>query len=193
MRCKRRAEWLFIAGALVAGCANPAQRSVAGPPSASPSSSASVVPIHVQMQSGGGREVTIVESVRGRKVYTIRAQSGEMQQSGTNRGSGDFVRPHVTFVARNGTRTFADAPRARISEADKSVVMTGGVRARTSTGSVLTCDTLRYDGNTERLHGSGNVRLTAPNGPGGDLVEVDGDRLDGDVRLQDVKITRNHG
>ena len=69
--------------------------------------------------------------------------------------------------------------------ADKSVVMTGGVRARSQDGNVLHCDRLRYDGQSERVHGDGNVRLSTPGG----LILV-GDTLDGDARLQNVFVRK---
>ncbi|MBV9407942.1 MAG: hypothetical protein JO164_03910, partial [Candidatus Eremiobacteraeota bacterium] len=45
-------------------------------------------------------------------------------------------------------------------------------------------DTLTYNANAERLHGEGHVRLVAPNG-----LQLAGEHLDGDVRLQDVRVT----
>ncbi len=64
----------------------------------------------------------------------------------------------MTFVDRAG-RTVADAPKAQVTERDKSVVMTGGVRARTSQGNLMTCDVLTYIGASEKLRGEGHVRL----------------------------------
>ena len=155
-------------------------------PSAGPTSTA--VPIRIETRGGDGQYVTIVETVRGRKVYTIRALSGSMQRNGTNEATGDLEQPHITFVDRSGSTTVADAPKARVAERDKSVVMTGGVHARTSAGTVLTCDKLTYKGNTERFFGEGHVRLTSSSSNG--EIAIGGDRIDGDVKLQDVKITR---
>lgn len=156
-------------------------------PFAEPSSTA--VPIRIETRAGGGQYVTIVETIRGRKVYTIRALSGSLQQTGTNQATGDLEQPHITFVDRTGAHTVADAPKARIAERDKSVVMTGGVHARTSAGTVLTCDTLTYRGANERFLGEGHVLLVSPSSNGN--ISISGDRIDGDVRLQDVKITRS--
>jgi Lipopolysaccharide-assembly, LptC-related len=190
MRFVRLALGLALLGP--AACAKPPQPSP--PPAArgsaavvpgAASPSVSPIPIHVETHGRNGEYVTIVETSHRRKVYTIRALSGEMQRNGTNEATGDLEQPHVTFIDKTGAKTIADAPKAHSSERDKSVVMTGGVHARTSAGIVLTCDTLRYDARSERLHGAGNVQLHAPNG-----VDMAGDDIDGDVKLQDVKITR---
>jgi LPS export ABC transporter protein LptC len=192
MRSARLAVTLAL---LAAGCAPhvPAGGPAASPaPGASgaprPSSSATQVPIHVETRGGNGQYVTIVETVHGRKVYTIRALSGNMQRNGTNEATGELEQPHVTFKDKGGTTTIADAPKAHITERDKTVVMTGGVHAHTSGGSVLSCDTLTYNANTERFRGEGNVKLTAPNG-----LQLGGQHLDGDVKLQDVNVTGNPG
>ena len=156
-----------------------------------PQPGATQIPIRIETRGGDGQYVTIVETIRGRKVYTIRALSGSLQRATTNEATGDLEQPHITFIDKSGSITIADAPKARVSERNKSVVMTGGVHARSSAGGVLTCDTLTYQGSTERFYGQGHVRLNSPNGP--DSVTIEGDRIDGDVKLQDVKITRNSG
>jgi LPS export ABC transporter protein LptC len=182
----------LAAGLALIACGCTAQQPPGGAagspgPAASPRPSASptAVPIHIVTRGGDGQYVRIVETIRGRKVYTIRALSGNMQRSGTSEATGELEQPHVTFVDKSGATTIADAPKAHVSERNKTVVMTGGVRAQTSTGSVLRCDTLIYHGSTERFHGDGHVVLTAHNG------SLAGEHLDGDVRLQDVSVTGN--
>ena len=174
-----------------AGCAPHARDQAGNSPAPSPAAaapspvaSATQVPIRIETQGGNGQYVRIVETNHGRKIYTIRALSGNMQRTGTSAAVGDLEQPHITFVDKNGTTTIADAPKAHVAERNKTVVMTGGVHAHTSTGSVLACDTLTYNGETERFHGEGNVHLTAPNG-----LELAGQHLDGDVKLQDVTVT----
>jgi LPS export ABC transporter protein LptC len=177
---------------LAAGCAQQATGGATSaspaPIAAQPTASATAVPVHIETHGGGGQYVRIVETVRGRKAYTIRALSAIGERFGTNQATGALEQPHVTFVDRSGTTTIADAPKATVAERDKSVVMTGGVHARTSSGSLLSCDTLTYNANTERFHGEGHVRLTAPNG-----LQLGGDHLDGDVKLQDVRVTGSGG
>ena len=183
----RSASSLAVLVLLAAGCSShaPPSGSVASPAvRPAPRATATQVPIHVETRGGNGQYVTIVESLHGRKVYMIRALSGVAQRYGTEQGSGELEQPHVTFVDRSGTTTIADAPKARVFERDKTVVMSGGVHAHTSSGSVLTCDTLTYRGTTERFRGEGHVVLSAPNG-----LQLGGEHLDGDVKLQDVRVT----
>ncbi|SRR5665213_700124 len=184
----RSASSLAAVVLAAAGCAPHASAggSASPAPSAAPSAAATAtaVPIRVETHGGGGKYVTIVENLRGRKVYTIRALSSVAERYGTEQGSGELEQPHVTFVDKGGTITIADAPKAHVRERDNTVVMSGGVHAHTSSGSVLTCDTLTYNGKTERFQGEGNVQLSAPNG-----LQMAGRHLDGDVKLQDVRVT----
>ncbi len=178
---------LGLAVSALFGCGHQAAGPASSPTASAvpaPSPSESELPIRVVTQGGKGRYVTIVQSVRGRKVYTIRALSSVGERSTSGDAVARLVQPHVIFVDRAGARTIADAPKAQVTERDKSVVMTGGVRATTSGGNVLTCDVLTYEGATETLRGEGHVRLASPNG-----LELGGDHLTGDVRLQNVKIT----
>jgi LPS export ABC transporter protein LptC len=183
MRSARSLAALLV---LAAGCAPhpPPPSASHGAPASKPPATPTAVPIHVETHGGNGQYVTIVESLHGRKVYTIRALSGVAERYGTEQGSGELEQPHVTFADKGGTTTIADAPKARVFERDKTVVMSGGVHAHTSTGSVLTCDTLTYSGRTERFRGDGHVQLSAPNG-----LQLAGTHLDGDVKLQDVRVT----
>ena len=50
---------------------------------------------------------------------------------------------------------------------------------------MLSCDRLRYDGTSERIHGDGHVVMTTPAG----LMLV-GDEIDGDARLANVRVYR---
>jgi LPS export ABC transporter protein LptC len=126
----------------------------------------------------------LTDTKQGRKIYTIRALVFEGDIGGSSDGVATLEQPHVTFVDKTGSVTIADAPKATVMQRDKSILMTGGVHARTQDGAVLTCDTLRYDADNERLYGEGHVVMTGPNG-----LALNGDHLDGDVRLHDVKVT----
>ena len=121
---------------------------------------------------------------KGRRIYVIRSTAFEGDIAGSADGSAVLQEAHITFVDRSGAVTIAEAPKATVKQRDKSVLMTGGVHARTAEGAVLTCDTLRYDAGTERFHGEGHVTVTGPNGE-----QLDGDHLDGDVRLNDARVT----
>jgi LPS export ABC transporter protein LptC len=194
MRFRSAAARCALLAILTAGlpaCSHGGPGPAASPsPAASPgrvpaAAGATAVPIRIETHGTSGQYVTIVQSVRGRKLYTIRALSTDVQSAGTNEGTGQLEQPHITFVDRGGTTTIADAPKAHIIERDKTVVMTGGVHARTSTGSVLTCERLSYNGSTERFHGEGNVELASRDG-----LHLAGQHLDGDTRLQNVTVTR---
>ncbi|MGD0052941.1 MAG: LPS export ABC transporter periplasmic protein LptC [Vulcanimicrobiaceae bacterium] len=181
--------WLAASLALLAGAGCGSQ--TAGP-DASPSPSPSVgsaapaetpapVPVHIVGRGSALKQNIITETKQGRTIYTIRTLMFEGDLAG---GVGVLQQPHVTFVDKSGAVTIADAPKATIDQHDKSIVMMGGVHARTQDGAVLTCDTLRYDSDRERLYGEGHVVLTGPNG-----LTLVGDHMDGDVRLRDVKVT----
>ena len=188
---RSNAACALAAALLLAGCAPrasgpPGGEARAASPAPSPSSSDAAVPLHIETQAGGGRYVTIVQTVPpGRKVYTIRALSSDASRSASGDAAAILAQPHVTFLDRSGRATIADAPKATVTERNKTVIMTGGVRATTSDGSVMTCDRLTYTGLGERLHGEGHVVLTSRDG-----ITFGGSRLDGDVRLQTVRVTR---
>jgi LPS export ABC transporter protein LptC len=168
---------------LVAGCARTPAPGVTPPPA---DATPTPVPVHV-VSNGSGSLTTLTEMKRGHVIYRIRATSFTVDTIGGPGGAGNgaFEHPQITFIDRNGAQTVATAPKAALTGADKTVVMTGGVRARSQDGNVLHCDRLRYNGNTERLHGDGHVRLETPSG-----FVLTGDRLDGDAQLADVRVAR---
>ncbi|HEY0615046.1 MAG TPA: LPS export ABC transporter periplasmic protein LptC [Candidatus Elarobacter sp.] len=190
----RSARFAAVLALLAAGCAPHAPAAPGASPSPGPAAShearpsATPVPIRVETRGENGQYIRIVETIRGRKAYTIRALSSVAERFGTNQATGTFEQPHVTFVDKSGKTTIADAPKAHLAERDKSVVMTGGVHAYTSSGSVLSCDTLTYSGQTERFHGEGHVHLTSRDG-----FHLDGRHLDGDVKLENVSVTGSRG
>jgi lipopolysaccharide assembly outer membrane protein LptD (OstA) len=177
-----RFELLLVA--LLVACGHPAPPPAA--PGASPAPTPTPLPLHV-ISSGNGRYTTLSEMKHQRTIYIVRANSfvADTAAGHTATGSGVFDRPHITFVDHSGARTIADAPKAVLTSADKSVLMTGGVHARSQDGNVLSCDRLRYDGKTERIHGDGNVVMTTPAG-----LTLVGDEVDGDARLSNVKVYR---
>jgi LPS export ABC transporter protein LptC len=181
----KRTLCLAVLAGVLAGCGSHAKQPASGSTTPTPRASGTAIPIRIVTQGGDGRYTNIVQTVKGRRVYTIRALSSEGEQTGAGNSVATLEQPHVTFVDKSGTATIADAPKAHITGQDKNVVMTGGVHATTSNGSVMTCDVLTYNGQTERLHGDGHCRLVGPNG-----VEMTGNHIDGDARLQEVKITQ---
>jgi lipopolysaccharide assembly outer membrane protein LptD (OstA) len=141
----------------------------------------------VTSSGGAGQQTILSEMKHNRTIYVVRAQSFVADTTGgqASSGSGSFVKPLITFVDRSGSKTVADAPEAVLTGADKSVLMTGGVHARSQDGNVLSCDRLRYDGTTERIHGDGHVVVTTPSG-----LTLVGDEVDGDSRLDNVRVYR---
>jgi LPS export ABC transporter protein LptC len=178
---------LALAALALAGCAHvggPApQNGTSAPPTAP---TPTPIPVHV-VSSGNGRVTTLTEMKERRRLYTIRAASfvADSTDEAGGIGNGTFQSPQITFFGRDGSSMTATAPKAVLTGADKSVLMTGGVRARSQDGNVLRCDRLRYDGRTERVHGDGHVTLMAPNG-----LVLSGDTVDGDARLQHVTVRR---
>jgi len=178
--CALTAVWLLAA------CAHTGPSSPAGPASPAGPGAPTDEPIHVQSEAPSDAQTTM-EHGRLRRLYEIRALSnvGDRTASGDERGT--FDQAHITFHAADGNLLIADAPRATVEHGTKEVLMSGGVRAQTQSGAVLTCRTLRYDGRTERLHGEGDVRLTSPDG-----FVLTGDRFDGNVRLDRIHMTKGN-
>jgi LPS export ABC transporter protein LptC len=182
--------WPLAAGLAVLVCAGCGSQTAGPAASPSPAEAASAapaaptpapVPVHIVGRGNALKPSVITETKQGRTIYTIRTL---MFEGDIASGVGVLQQPHVTFVDKSGAVTIADAPKATVDQHDKSIVMMRGVHARTQDGAVLTCDTLRYDSDRERLYGEGHVHLTGPNG-----LTLVGDHLDGDVRLRDVKVT----
>jgi hypothetical protein len=180
--------------AVLAACSGPASTATSTPaPSARPAPTAvsTTEPVHIETNSTGDKYITVVQRVkdgpskRPRIAYELRAVSSQADIVGTQ-STVTFEAPHITFLDRQGKKLIADSPQAKITQRDKSVLMSGGVHARAEDGSVLTCDTLRYDGRTEKVHGEGHVVLSGPN----DLT-LTGEYLVGDVRLDDVRIAEH--
>jgi lipopolysaccharide assembly outer membrane protein LptD (OstA) len=176
-----------LAGLLLAACSHSAPA-----PSPTPSGPATPVPtptglpLHI-ISSGNGGYTTLNEMKDRRPIYMVRAKTfvADTTAGHAATGNGEFTEPHITFVDKNGAKTVADAPKAVLTSADKSVIMTGGVQARSQDGNVLSCDRLRYDGTTERIHGDGHVVMLTPSG-----LKLTGDYIDGDARLQNVRVYR---
>jgi LPS export ABC transporter protein LptC len=174
---------LAACGRAPSGGTTPASPSPSPPPAAS-----SATPLEVYSHAVGAKYIYVTEQKRSRKVYVLRADEQRAQYFGTGTGRSDFTNPHVIFYDAPGKTLTADAPAGTVFERDKTVVMTGGVRARTSDGKTLTCNTLHYNDATGRLLGEGNVVLTSPLGE-----QLRGQRLDADVRLSKLVMTGAEG
>jgi len=180
--------------AALAACGGPASNAGSSPgpsPTSASSSGPTAEPVHIETNSTGDKYITVVQRVKTgashgtRIAYQLRAVSSQADIVGTQ-SVVTFEQPHITFYDHQGKKLIADSPQAKITQQDKSVLMSGGVHARAADGSVLRCDSLRYDGRTEKLHGQGHVTLAGPN----DLT-LTGNYLEGDVRLDDVRVAEH--
>jgi LPS export ABC transporter protein LptC len=189
-----RKVFVLLACAAPGACAGPASTANSTPaPAAAPAQTdtPTAEPVHIETNSNGDKYITVVQRVKTgtangtRIAYELRALSSQADIVGAQ-SVVTFEQPHITFLDHQGKKLIADSPQAKITQQDKSVLMSGGVHARAADGSVLTCDTLRYAGRTEKLHGEGHVTLSGPN----DLT-LTGKYLEGDIRLDDVRIAEH--
>jgi len=169
---------------LAAGCAK--QPSAPQAPSPSPAPRPTPTPLAFKVTSSGpgkGR-VVLTERRRGRIVYVLHADQNVSDRFAAGTGRSIFTRPHIVFYQEQGKTLTADSPTATVEELSKTVLMSGGVHARTQDGVTLTCDTLQYDDRAEMMHGKGNVVVTTPRGE-----RLNGDTLDADVNLNHVRVS----
>jgi len=102
----------------------------------------------------------IVRNPRGQIMYDVRSSTVVYDRASDGTAVATFTTPHVTFQAPDGRVVIADSPKAVAHDRDKSVVMIGGVHAKTSDSKVLTCTTLTYDERNAQILCVGNVVLT---------------------------------
>ncbi len=196
MTVPRLALLCALASCALASCTHPPKGSPApatGPTSAAPTSSASAsrpapapsqLKITVHGSKVGSRYILVTKHKGDRKVYVLRADSESGEYFGSDTARTDFVNPHVTFFGKGGQRVVADAPLGTAVEKDKSIVMSGGVHARTADGKTLRSDTLHYDDRADTLYGNGNVVMTSPSGD-----RLEGDRLRWNMGTGHIDVT----
>lgn len=135
-------------------------------PSASPSPTPSAVPPEDEpvraISRGTKREPAhyIVRNPHGQIMYDVLSSTVVYDRASDGTAVATFTTPHVTFAAADGRTVIADSPKAVAHDKDKSVVMIGGVHAKTSDNKVLTCTTLTYDEPHAQILCVGNVVLT---------------------------------
>jgi len=200
-RTVRSLAHALVAG-LLAGCASQPSApkatgaapsrpvpAVSGSPAAgsAPKAAATAFPIGVSANRVGQRYVYLTKQKKNRKVYVLRADAENGRYFGQDTGRSTFVNPHVTFYGHQGKRLVADAPTGTVVEKDKTVRMSGGVRARSQDGLTLRSDTLRYDDQTDKVHGEGNVTVTSPRGE-----ELQGQTLEWNLRDGSIDVAGAH-
>jgi LPS export ABC transporter protein LptC len=147
-------------------------------PSASATGAASTPPpVNFYGQRVGSHYVYATKQKGAKTVYVLRADSVDAVYNGALTGRSNFTNPHVTFFGQAGKRLVADAPAGTVVEKDKTVVMTGGVRARTQDGMTLSSDTMRYQDDTQMVHGAGHVIVTLTTGE-----QLRGDTVDWNLK-----------
>jgi LPS export ABC transporter protein LptC len=187
--------WVAFACALLAGCGSSGSHgagdgATASPsPLPSPSAAATAFvstapPIDFHGSRIGSRYVYATKRKGTKQVYVLRADTVNAVYNGTATGRSAFTNPHVVFYGDAGKRLHADAPAGTVEEKDKTVVMTGGVRARTDDGMTLRSDVLRYDDETQIVHGTGHVVVTFPQGE-----ELQGETVDWNLRDGHINVT----
>jgi LPS export ABC transporter protein LptC len=187
-------SWFAVAAlgpALVAGCGSHAASDAGPSPSPPPPSPtpfvASPPPVNFHGERVGSRFVYATKQDGARKVYVLRADTVNAVYTGASTGRSNFTNPHVVFYGDAGKRLTADAPAGTVVEKDKTVLMTGGVRARAEDGMTLTSDTLRYDDETQSVHGEGHVIVTFPEGE-----TLQGETVDWNVRDGHISVAGSY-
>lgn len=176
---------LALAVFVLSGCTARAPESSHTDPQASATPTA--FPIGFNANRVGSKYVYFTKQKQNRKVYVLRADSENGQYMGQNTGRTTFVNPHVIFYGQAGKRLVADAPTGTVVERDKTVRMTGGVRATSADGLTLRSDTLRYDDQNDTVHGEGNVVVTTPQGE-----QLQGETLDWNLRDGAIAVNGAH-
>ena len=178
---------LGFAASIASGCGHPAAPQPGASASAAahkkPHPKATVIPIAV-VGSGRGKDPFRMTQYRAGKIrYTLIADTLRGHYAGTDTGSSQLVNPNITFVASGGKRLVAVAPAGTVVEKDKTVLMNGGVHARSQDGMTLASDSLRYDDQTEIVHGAGSVVVTFKSGE-----KLNGDTVDWNLRTGDIEM-----
>src|SRR4029077_1851216 len=112
-------------------------------------------PAYHLLETGAGRNTPFVKHfAHGALVYSLKAAGVTYSSS---RRSGAFSKATIYFYKGSTVRLTVTAPNATVDSDTYDIVMRGGVRARSSDNTVLTADTMTYNGKTKLLHANGHV------------------------------------
>lgn len=144
--------------------------------------SAALPPLHFTGHGTARHPIRIVQLDGKRTLYELLAHrlTGSESAKATISYLDDV---QITFFARNGSQLRAKAPHATVDEGAGTLTLLGGVHARTATGLLLQCDTLRYSRGANALHGEGHVVMTDPQG-----LRATGTRFDSDLSFTNVRM-----
>lgn len=164
--------------ALLVFCAcNPQAPKTAAGPTTAPSAAATQPALHITGHGTATQPVRIVRQIHNRIEYELIASSFE-SRGPQGRTRAVFQNATVTFHGKDGSTMVARAPQAIVDETANTLTLIDGVIARSSSGTVLQCDTLEYDRTTQMMHGKGNVSIVEPNG-----FKGTGSSFDSDISL----------
>lgn len=173
-----------LALASVVAC-NPRSPNAGVSPSPAPraSASASMPAISVRGQGTKNQPVRFIESKGNRVQFQIVTKSFE-SRGAPGKTVLTYNDVHITFMGKDGSKLYAQAPKATLDQRTNTVVMSGGVHAKNNEGMTLSCDTLVYNRSTEMVQGDGNVHITNPNGFNGT-----GSHFESDISLTHTRMT----
>jgi hypothetical protein len=169
---------LMLAAVLVAAGCNP--QPLAGfHASATPApTQAGAPPLHIY----GPLTHPIVAQRGNRRIYQVAARNYDgISPEGAAQTT--FYIADVTFYDKDGSTLQARAPRAVVDQASHTVTLLGGVKARSSNGWTLTCNTLVYRSGDEHIYGEGNVHASDRRGN-----RLSGNRVDSDVSFNHIRM-----
>jgi hypothetical protein len=173
------------------GCGGTSQPAPSPSPSAAsstaPTKSHDNTPIRFVAPRTADKYIYLTKQRRNRKVYVLRADAEKGEYFGTNTGRSTFVNPHITFYGTSAKQVVADAPAGLVVESEKSVLMSGGVHARSQDGVTLTSDNMRYNDASQTIHAEGNVVMDSPQGS-----ELRGATLDWNLTTGAVNVAGAH-
>ena len=178
----RAAEIAVALSALaIASCGGRGSAPQTGATPAPTTSVAAAEPAYHLFETGAGGKTPFVKNfAHGALVYSLKAAGVTYTSS---RKSGAFSKSTIYFYKGSAVRLTVTAPNATVDGNTYDIVMRGGVRARSSDNTVLTADTMTYNGKTKLLHAYGHVVATGSSG-----MVVTGDRANADLDLQTVDI-----
>ena len=125
------------------------------------------------------RPVKVEDTAKGQPVYVLKAT--DVYYSTTS-SKGRFLNDTIYFYKGSNVRLILAAPVADVNQKTYDFVLTGRVRAKSALGITLDCDEMAYNGHTQLLTATGNVRA----------VDAQGDVLTGDKAVADLDLQQIH-
>ena len=175
------AALVLVAAWLGDGCAHGAGTSAPVTSAQTPTPTPKPTPADYFIHGSGanGRPVKVQDTVKGHPVYVLKAT--DVYYS-TLSNKGRFLHDTIYFYKGSGVRLTVTAPTADVNRTTYDFVLTGGVRAKSALGVTLDCDVMAYNGHTQLLTATGNVRA----------VDAQGDVLTGDKAVADLDLQQVH-